>query len=266
MKKTSPLNYTFAVGKIRVLEKFLIKAEVFEEAIDSNIQEALRLFVESDLYGAELLRVSNGQQLEAVLSQEQIKLKKLVGELILDKELLGLLELNNMRCLGEVLKNYPSDFLKDYIRHLIDMHNIKTFLRLYLLKEPQEELQEKLSCEGFIKKEDFLKLYGQELTAFLNRLEYVHKHYYIIDYAYYLGEAIKKLERENSFVALEKEINDFLVQILKPAKYSTFGPEPVLAYYFAKANEINLIRMIILAKLNNVSPDLVKERLNSVYA
>jgi len=81
-----------------------------------------------------------------------------------------------------------------------------------------------------------------------------------------LGEAIRKLERESSFVALEKEINDFLIQILKPAKYLSFGPEPILAYYFAKVNEINLIRMIILAKLNNVPSDLVKERLNNVYA
>jgi len=266
MKKSSPLNYTFAVGRIRALEKFLIKSEVFEEAVESDTQEALRLFVESDLYSEELLRVKDSQQLEEVLSQEQFKIKELVGKLLLDKELLGLLEPSNMRCLEGVLKNYRSDFLEDYIRHLIDMHNIKTFLRLYLLKEPEEELRKKLSCEGFIRKEDFLKLYSQELGAFLNRLEYVHKHYYVIDYAYYLKEAIIKLEKENSFVALEKEINDFLIQMLKSAKYSTFGPEPVLAYYFAKVNEINLIRMIILAKMNNLPGSLVKERLSSVYA
>lgn len=266
MKKVSPLNYTFAVGRIRALEKFLIKSEVFEEAIESDMQEALRLFVESDLYSEELLHVKNSQQLEAVLSQEQLKLKNLVSGLILDKELLGLLESDSIACLEDILKNYPSQFLGDYIRHLIDMHNIKTFLRLYLLKEPQKELEKKLACEGFIKKEDFLKLYAQGLTAFLNRLEYVHKYYYIIDYAYYLGEAIKKLEEENSFVALEKEINNFLILILRPAKYATFGPEPVLAYYFAKVNEVNLIRMIILAKMNNVPSPLVKERLNSVYA
>ncbi|MGE5197873.1 MAG: V-type ATPase subunit [Deltaproteobacteria bacterium] len=54
--------------------------------------------------------------------------------------------------------------------------------------------------------------------------------------------------------------------MLKPAKYFTFGPEPLIAYYFAKNNEIGLIRMIILAKLNDVPAAIVKERLNTVYA
>jgi V/A-type H+-transporting ATPase subunit C len=67
-------------------------------------------------------------------------------------------------------------------------------------------------------------------------------------------------------VALEKASHNFLMQALKPAKYLSFGPEPILAYYFAKVNELNLIRMIVLAKLNAVSLDLVKERLNTVYA
>lgn len=266
MKKISPLNYAFAVGKIRALEKFLIKQEVFEEAIELDLGEATRLFVESDLYSDELLHIKNSQQLETVLSQEMLKLRKLIRNLILDKELLDLIELDTLKCVENILKSYPSEFLQDYLMHVIDMHNIKTFLRLYILKEPAEQLKNLLAREGFIKKDVFLKLYGQGLSSFLNSLEYVHRHNQIIDYAYFLREPIQKLQQENSFVALEKATNDFLIRVLKLAKYLSFGPEPVLAYYFAKVNEINLIRMIILAKLNNVSNDLVKERLNSVYA
>lgn len=266
MKKISPLNYAFAVGKIRALEKFLIKQEVFEEAIESDLGEATRLFVESDLYSDELLHIKNSQQLETVLSQESLKLKKLIRNLILDKKLLDLIDLDTLKCKDDILKSYRSEFLQDYLAHVIDMHNIKTFLRLYVLKEPTEQLKKLLICEGFIKKDIFLKLYEQDLSFFLNSLEYVHRHNRIIDYAYFLREPIQKLQQENSFVALEKATNDFLIQVLKPAKYLIFGPEPVLAYYFAKVNEINLIRMIILAKLNNVPNDLVKERLNSVYA
>ena len=67
-------------------------------------------------------------------------------------------------------------------------------------------------------------------------------------------------------MALEKAICDFLMRELRTAKYVTFGPEPVVAYYFARVNEINLMRMIILAKLNNFSSEFVKERLNLTYA
>lgn len=265
-KRVSILDYAFSVGKIRALEKFLIKEGVFLEAIDSDLAGALRLFAESDLYSSELLHIRNSQELESLLNQELSNLKKLVGDLLLDKSLIGLLEMDTIKCVINIARQYPSQFLQDYLSHLIDMHNIKSFLRLYILKEAQEKLEEAIICEGFIRKKDFLELYPQDLVAFLNRLEYVHRHHRTIDYTYYLGEAIQDTVKESSFIYLEKATHDLLIEFLKPAKYFTFGPEPVLAYYFAKVNEMNLIRMIILAKLNAVSEDLVKERLNAVYA
>lgn len=261
----SPLDYAFAIGKIRALEKFLIKDEVFKEAIDCDLQEALRLFVESDLYSEDLLHIKDGQQLEAILDRESFKLKRLVFNLILDEELTDFMEMNDLAEAKRSVKKYKGEFLSDYLKHLIDMHNIKTFLRLYVLKEPIDKLKASLSEEGFIEREVFIKAYNQDLFIFLNRLEYVHKRHSIVNYASFLQDAIKRLEQDNSFVALEKAIVDYLIQILKPAKYMSFGPEPLIAYYFAKVNEINLMRMIILAKLNGVSGDLVKERLNAVY-
>jgi len=267
MAKQAPSrDYIFAVGRIRSLERFLIPEEVFEEALTTDLAGALRLFVESDLYSDELLHIKDSQQFEEVLTRETFKLKKLVGELILDRELLELLKAEDICCLEKLLGTYRSAFLEDYLRHSIDMHNLKTFLRLYILKEPQEKLKAHLKCQGFILKDDLLKLYTQDLAALLNHLEYVPKHYCSLDYTYFLGEAIQKLTRERSFLFLEKAINDFLIGILKEAKYITFGPEPVLAYYFAKVNEINLMRLVILAKLNKLPRDLIEERLSAVYA
>ena len=263
----SPLDYVFAIGKIRAQERFLIPQEVFEEALDAPLNEALRLFVESGLYSDELLHIKDSRGLEAVLNQETVKLKNLIGSLILDKELLGLLELNIIKCAEHILKTYPSEFLEDYLRYTMDMHNIKTYLRLYVLGQPREELNKLLTCEGFVKKNVLLEAYNQDLAILLTRLEYIHKpNSMVLNYSSFLKEAIFKIKEENSFVHLEKAINDFLIQALKPAKYLSSGPLPLLAYYFAKINEINLIRMIILAKLNKVPGDLVKERLNSVYA
>jgi vacuolar-type H+-ATPase subunit C/Vma6 len=267
MGKTSTLNYAFAVGKIRALEKFLISSEVFEEALDVPLPEALRLFAESDLYSDELLHVKNSRQLEEILAQEKNSLRRMVGELVLDKELVRLLGLDTVQCAGRLLKSHRSIFLETFLRHLIDMHNIKTFLRLYILKEPQEKLKSHLLCEGFIKKEDLFQWYNQELAVFLNKLEYVHRNDgQIIDYTFYLGEAVRFLESSNSFIPLESRMQSFLITTLLLAKYITFGPEPLLAYYFARMNEINLIRLIILAKINAFPKELVKERLNSVYA
>lgn len=265
-KKRSPLDYIFAVARIRALEKFLIKREVFTEAVESGLGEALRLFVEANLYGEEFLHIKDSQQLETILNRELLKVKELICNLLLDRELVNLVELDNLKDAQKVSQSYKSQFLEDYLRHLIDMHNIKTFLRLYILKEPIEKLKGILTCEGFIKINALLSLYGQDSSVLLNRLEYVHKHQSMVNYSFFLREAIQDVQQKNSFVSLERAINDFLIEALKPAKFLNFGPEPLLAYYFAKVNEINLMRMIILAKLNNVSVDLVKERLNGVYA
>jgi len=266
MKKISPLNYAYSIGKIRALERFLIKSEVFQEAIAASPNEALRLFVESGFYSDELLQIKDSEHLEAVFNKELLQLKRLISDLLLDKALSELLDKNILECGVRIIKIYPSEFLSDYISHVTDMHNIKTFLRLYIFQEPEAKLKNALIYEGFMQKEFFLRLYSQDLSHFLNRLEYIHKGTRIINYATYLTAAVRKLEKESSFISLEKAMNDFLIEVLKPAKYISFGPEPVLAYYFAKVNEINLMRLVILAKLNDLSGELIKERLNSVYA
>lgn len=266
MKKISSLDYAYALGKIRALENFLITKEVFEQAIETDLTEALRLFVESGMYPPELLHIQNSRQLESILTEELLQIKKTVSHLLLDENLKAFIEIKSLQVLREIVIDYSSEFLSDYVFYLIDMHNLKSFLRLYSCKEPEAKLKEALTCEGFIRKEDFLRLYAGDLAHFLNRLEYVHKGNQTLDYSSFLGEAIHRVEKDNSFISLERAINDFLFQALQPAKYINFGPEPLLAHYFAKVNEINLMRMIILAKLNAFSRDLVKERLNFVYA
>ncbi len=264
--KTSPLDYIFAVAKVRTLEKTLLKAESLSQAIDAPLTEALRLFVESGRYGDELLQVRESRQLEILLGRQQQQLGQLVRSLLLENDLRALVRLSGPAEAAGLARTVRSRFLQDYLLHLVDLHNIKTFLRLYLLKEPQEKLAQALASEGFIPKKELLQLYGQDLAALLHRLEYVRAHQMTVDYAVFLGEAIRQLEKTRSFAGLEKAIQDFLISVLKPAKYTTFGPEPVVAYYFAKLNEINLVRMILLAKLNDVPRTAVRERLNNVYA
>jgi len=224
------------------------------------------LFVESNLYSDDLLRIKDSQKLETLLDEELLKVKKLINGLLLDRRLIGLTEIENLTDAKKLVSKYKGEFLNDYLMHLVDMHNIKTFLRLYILKEPLDVLKRSLREEGFIKRDVFIKAYDKDLSVLVHKLGYVHKRNSMLSYASFLQDAISRLGQDNSFVAVEKAIGDFLIQILKPAKYLSFGPEPLLAYYFAKANEINQIRMIILAKLNNLSNDLVRERLNTVYA
>jgi len=259
-------GYAYAGGKIRALEKFLIKREVFEDAAASTLEEALRFFVESDLYGEDLLQVRDSAMLEQVLEAETSKLKSTVLPLIAEGSLREVFELKGVGHLYAIAERCTSVFLRDFFLHAIDMHNIKTYLRLLLLQETPEKLVSSLTCEGFIPRKELAICYGKEHAVFLHRLSYVHKRGRIFDYAHFLKEGIDKALQDRSFVSLESAIQDLLMRLLQPAKRMSFGPEPVVGYYLAKLNEIKLIRMIILAKLNNVSVGLVEEALHGVYA
>jgi V/A-type H+/Na+-transporting ATPase subunit C len=266
MKIKSRLDYIFAVGKIKILEKSLIRGETFAQALQLNVDAALRLLAESGFYGEELAQVKTSRQLEDFLERTLNNLKQMLRALLPDQVLWDYLQIGSLDDAAKLLSEYPSHFFEEYVKHLTDMHNISTFLRLRLLKELQDILVQKITQEGFIPKSVFVKYYHADLPAFIERLSRVSKYGQLIDYSHFLKAAMEKAVNEKSFAALEKAQADYLLGILRQTKRIPFGPEPVLGYFFARLNEIKLIRLLILGKMNNVGDEIIKERFNDVYA
>ena len=63
----------------------------------------------------------------------------------------------------------------------------------------------------------------------------------------------------------EKEIENRLIGLLKETSLISFGPEPVLAFYFAKMNEIKNIRILLTCKEYNLPEEKIKERMRELY-
>ena len=55
------------------------------------------------------------------------------------------------------------------------------------------------------------------------------------------------------------------MDMMKDAKMIPFGPEAVIAYIYAKETEIKVIRTIMVGKLNNITQEVIRERLRDVY-
>ena len=70
---------------------------------------------------------------------------------------------------------------------------------------------------------------------------------------------------ETSMSAFEKWCDDYMTNSMKPQKWEPFGIGPVVAYIIARQNEIKAVRMILSAKLNNLSENTIKERLRDMY-
>ncbi|MCX7020858.1 MAG: V-type ATPase subunit [bacterium] len=54
---------------------------------------------------------------------------------------------------------------------------------------------------------------------------------------------------------------DRKLDFLRQARLAPFGAEPVISYYLAKRNEIELVRFVLTCKLNGVPPETITARL-----
>ena len=64
---------------------------------------------------------------------------------------------------------------------------------------------------------------------------------------------------------MERQLENGLIHTIRPAKQVVFGPEPLFGYIAAKERENKNLRMIMVSKLNNISPDRLRERLRDMY-
>ena len=68
-----------------------------------------------------------------------------------------------------------------------------------------------------------------------------------------------------SFTAFEKQCDNEIVSRLENAKYATFGPDPLIAYYYAKQAEAKNVRIILSAKASGVPAEIISERVRDIY-
>jgi len=53
---------------------------------------------------------------------------------------------------------------------------------------------------------------------------------------------------------------DRRLEFLRQARHAPFGAEPLIAYYLAKRNELELVRFVLTCKLNGVPPETITAR------
>ncbi|WP_097027329.1 V-type ATP synthase subunit C [Clostridium peptidivorans] len=149
-------------------------------------------------------------------------------------------------------------FIIGYIKNLIDFNNIKMFLRIRKQKQDRKFLEEALISGGYIE--------NSILTNSLNdSIENIYTKLLGTRYEKVFKASIDAFADNGNLGYLEKTMDNYLTDYLKKSKYVSFGAEPIISYILAKETEIKIIRMIMVSKLNNISPDIIKERLRDVY-
>ncbi len=156
----------------------------------------------------------------------------------------------------QILKNGISSLLCNWWVALIDLTNLRTFIRLRMIGSGFGELQRFFINNGTIKLEDFKDFWEQpneKVAAWL----------WNTNYSKLLSEGTGILL---SLTQLEREYDNFLLDLIAPAKMISLGIEPLVGYWLAKENEVKLLRIILVGKANQLSNPEIKERLRRAYA
>lgn len=156
---------------------------------------------------------------------------------------------------AEVLKE---EYITGLIRKNADLNNIKTLFRVKKQNKGRKFLNEVIIDGGFIDKEVYMNSLNDTTENFVKKFLYT-------DYADILKLGAEEFERTGKLNMLEKLSDNFIMEYIKKAKYVSFGPEPVIAYIYAKESEIKAVRMIMVGKFNNISPEVIRERLRDIY-
>lgn len=158
----------------------------------------------------------------------------------------------------EIAKDTENEFLLGLIIRTIDLANIKTFLRVKNLKKSWDFLQNVLLLGGKIDKDIFVKNLQDSLDNFINALRNSA-------YGQLCEEGITDYINSGSLAKLENLSDNFIMSYVKKAHYISFGIEPLIGYLIAKETEIKNARIIMIGKINNISTDIIKERLREAY-
>lgn len=157
-----------------------------------------------------------------------------------------------------MLKKLDSPYLSELIKLMIDLTNIRIFVRVKVQNKDKEFLESVLIKNGSLRFNIFTSSLPDSLESFPDKIKHT-------GYSEKIREAILEYLKVRSLTKLEKASDDIIMNQVKKGKYVSLGIEPVIGYLTAKETEIKNIRIIMVGKINNVSPGIIKERLRDTY-
>lgn len=152
---------------------------------------------------------------------------------------------------GEGAKS-ESRLLKRYAELTVDTANIKAAVRCCLMKKDLPFIKTVIAPVGTLDTKKLAAAAADGLEAIFDCLKGSA-------YAGAVGE-LKK-----SVPAFERWCDNQLIALIRPQKNNYFSLEPIAAFILGRENEIKMARLILSAKVNNLSGEALRERLRDTY-
>lgn len=149
-------------------------------------------------------------------------------------------------------------YLVDTVKLMIDVINIKSFLRIKRQDRGIDLMAKVYIEDGTLDKDLFISSMNEPIENFSNKL-------LLTDHMKWVKEGIDEYLKNDDIGSIEKFGDNYIIDYIKKAKYVSFGPQPIVAYIIARENEIKVLRIILTGKKNKVNPNIIRERLRDVY-
>lgn len=161
--------------------------------------------------------------------------------------------------LSRMAKEIDVKLINDYVSSIIDFQNIITLFRVKKQNKDITFLEKVIYDGGNISKSKIVESLNDTTDTILSKFKREN-------ISSYLVSGIESYTESNKLSDLEKNRDNFLLNLTEDSKYVLFGPEPLFTYLLVKENEINSIRVIMVGKLNNIDTKEIRERLRDTYA
>ena len=139
-----------------------------------------------------------------------------------------------------------------------DLTNLKTFLRAKNTQHPQDILQNALVPGGSVKREAFYNAIGVMDDGLIKYLG-------LSKYDDVIAEGWIHYLKTGSASMLERDCDNYATKVLLEHKYEALTIVPLLGYLVAKEREAQAVRLVMVAKTNDVPIEMAQERLRGLY-
>ena len=147
----------------------------------------------------------------------------------------------------KLLREWDFPMLK-FIKKKIDITNLQNSLRL--TEQDKEIFAEFIFIPGGnLEIEDFLseKNKKEMLTSMLK------------------PSIINDFFENKDYRLLKKQLDDVLIDLMHNTRYISEGPIPVIGYWWARRNASDIIRSILVGKINNVHQEKIRKYTKKIY-
>ncbi|MBQ7378595.1 MAG: V-type ATPase subunit [Clostridia bacterium] len=164
-------------------------------------------------------------------------------------------------CFADMLacaKKGGEAFHVQLVRTRIDLINVMICLRLVRMQAGEQGavlLEQAMLDGGTLEKALLMQVYGQGETALTDMLAHTS----------YDKFATALRESDGTSASAERLADDFFMELLRTARYTTFGASVPTAYFYAQEYAVKNIRIVIAAKSAGLKPETIRERIRTSY-